>query len=121
MKKGFTLTELMIVIAIIAVLGVLVSGNFINSLKRGRDVKRKTDLRAIKNAIEQYYSLCGSYPIALGNSIQCATTVIMATVPLDNSTTAYQYDPAVTPPTLCSNNMEAEIGGSTLFCVYLEQ
>ena len=46
MKKGFTLIELLIVIMILGVLAALITGNFFTSLKKGRDAKRKADLRA---------------------------------------------------------------------------
>ena len=61
-KKGFTLLELMIVIVILGVLTTLISGNFLNSLKRGRDTRRKTDLQNIQKALELFYEDKKTYP-----------------------------------------------------------
>lgn len=61
-KNGFTLIELLIVIAILAILAALISGNFITSLKKGRDAKRKADLEQIQRAWEMYYEDKKTYP-----------------------------------------------------------
>jgi prepilin-type N-terminal cleavage/methylation domain-containing protein len=65
MKKSFTLIELIIVIAILGILAALISGNFITSLKKGRDAKRKSDFEQIKNALEMFYEDKKHYPSSL--------------------------------------------------------
>ncbi len=62
-QKGFTLLELLIVIIILGVLATLISGNFLNSLKRGRDTRRKTDLQNIQKALDLYYEDKKTYPL----------------------------------------------------------
>ena len=52
---GFTLLELLVVITIIAILAAIGLGNYTRTLSRGRDAKRRADLKAIQNALEQYY------------------------------------------------------------------
>jgi type II secretory pathway pseudopilin PulG len=54
--------ELMIVIAIMGVLAALISGNFITSLKKGRDARRKGDLEQVQRALEMYYEDQKQYP-----------------------------------------------------------
>jgi prepilin-type N-terminal cleavage/methylation domain-containing protein len=51
-QKGFTLIELMIVIAIIAILATLGVTNFSSALRRARDAKRQSDIVAIQKALE---------------------------------------------------------------------
>ncbi len=63
--KSFTLIELMIVIALMGALTGLIIGNFVTSLKKGRDAKRKGDLQSIRNAIESYYEDKKSYPTTI--------------------------------------------------------
>lgn len=59
---AFTLIELLIVIVILGVLAALISGNFITSLKKGRDARRKADLNQIQQALEMYYEDKKVYP-----------------------------------------------------------
>lgn len=62
MKKGFTLLELLVVIAIIAILASVGLGSYTRSQRKARDARRRSDLKQIQNALEQYYSINGSYP-----------------------------------------------------------
>ncbi len=55
-KNGFTLLELLVVIGIIGILLSLITVSFTSAQKQGRDARRKQDLAAIQNAMEQYYS-----------------------------------------------------------------
>jgi len=61
-KGGFTLLELLIVIAIIGILTAMGTVSYSTAQKRARDSKRQGDLKAIQNAFEQYYSKNGNYP-----------------------------------------------------------
>lgn len=51
-QRGFTLIELMIVIAIIAILATLGVTNFSSALRRARDAKRQSDIVAVQKALE---------------------------------------------------------------------
>jgi type II secretion system protein G len=59
---GFTLLELLAVITIIGVLATLALFGVNDSLKRGRDSRRISDLQSIRAALEQYYLDNGTYP-----------------------------------------------------------
>ncbi len=63
-KKGFTLVELLVVMAILGILAVVSLANFRTSQMKGRDAQRKSDLRQIANALEAYMSDHGGYPSA---------------------------------------------------------
>ena len=60
--RGFTLIELLLVIIILGILAALIMGNISNSLKKGRDARRKADLNQIRSALEIYYEDKGAYP-----------------------------------------------------------
>ena len=96
-RQGFTLIEIIIVVVIISFLALLVTGNFTTSLKRGRDGKRQSDIQTIRDAYEQYYSVCSfdypSYTLgAVPSTIVCNSPAqtIMATVPKDPQGNAYE-------------------------------
>ncbi len=100
-KNGFTFIELMLVIIIMGILAALISGNFITSLKKGRDSRRKTDLSHIASALELYYSDKQAYPTPplpytnqLCETNPCATSrVYMEKVPADqNGGFSYDYE-----------------------------
>lgn len=54
-EKGFTLLELLVVIGIIAMLLGLLSVSYTAAQRRGRDSRRRSDVKAMQEALEQYY------------------------------------------------------------------
>ncbi len=59
---GFTLIELLIVLAIIAVMVTIGFASFTTVQKRSRDTQRKSNLKAVQGALEQYYADFNHYP-----------------------------------------------------------
>ena len=53
-SKGFTLVEIMIVVAIIALLAAIAVPNFLRARKRSQATRILEDLRIIDSAIDQY-------------------------------------------------------------------
>jgi type II secretion system protein G len=69
-KKGFTLVELIVVMAIIGILATLGFSSYTNSINKSKDARRKADLRSIMTALQLYYNDNGQYP-SLGCGINC--------------------------------------------------
>ncbi len=62
LRSGFTLIEILIVIAIIAILASAVLVGLGPTQQAGRDARRLSDLRQVQNGLELYFSKCGYYP-----------------------------------------------------------
>lgn len=60
-ESGFTIIELLIVIAIIGILATLVLTNFQGAQAKGRDTVRKNDINSLYQKLEEYYNENGSY------------------------------------------------------------
>ena len=64
-----TLTEILVVVAIISLLSVLVTGYLRTQVFKGNDARRKADLNRIGIALEEYEKDNGCYP--LPNLVVC--------------------------------------------------
>ncbi|MEX2028478.1 MAG: prepilin-type N-terminal cleavage/methylation domain-containing protein [Candidatus Curtissbacteria bacterium] len=90
---GFTLIELLVVISIIGILSALAVASFSGAQARARDGQRKSDLSAIKKALElaKNDSIGGYFP----NSFVSLTSIYIKVIPKDPKTgTSYTYNPA---------------------------
>jgi len=61
-KKGFTLVELLVVIAVIGVLTTVLMINFVGSRERASDSQKIQNLKSMKNALRMYYNDNQEYP-----------------------------------------------------------
>ena len=94
-KCGFTLVELLIVIAIIGILTAITSGQFVNAQKKARDAQRKADLGSVQRALEMYFADNNQFPeadaIVWGTDFSTDETAYMKLLPEDPSGTDYCY------------------------------
>lgn len=84
--KGFTLVELLVVLAIIGILAAIGLGNFYTAQVKSRDAKRKQDLDHVQRALEMYYNDYKRYPQSLlwGEEFKdAAGTIYMKKLPKD--------------------------------------
>lgn len=96
MKKGFTLTELLIVVVILMLLMLAVLVNWKLQVDRARDTIRKKNLNDIKRAFEEYYNDKNCYPplTILSNCNGPELQPYMTAVPCDPDTKLpYKYVP----------------------------
>ena len=64
-QRGFTLLELIIVVAMIGILASIAVPALIQMPIRAKEAVLKTNLRAIREALEQHYADKGRYPATL--------------------------------------------------------
>ena len=83
-SKGFTLIELIVVIAIMGVLITIVFGSISNARVKTRDNKRISDLKEIKYALTQYYATYTRFPADITSSPDVLAP-FLNTIPTDPS------------------------------------
>jgi general secretion pathway protein G len=67
MKRGFTLIELIVVIAIIAVMGAVIAPNAFKSIEKAKIAATVQDLNSIKTAAGAYFTDMSAWPTAAAN------------------------------------------------------
>jgi general secretion pathway protein G len=63
-ERGFTLTEMLIVIALIALIGTFVAGNVIDKFSRAKVDSTKVQMRNLSTVLDQFKLDCGFYPLS---------------------------------------------------------
>ncbi|MEK7613170.1 MAG: prepilin-type N-terminal cleavage/methylation domain-containing protein [Patescibacteria group bacterium] len=65
--RGFTIVEIIVVVAVIGLLVILIVPSFSNSKVRTRDARRVNDIKTLAFALSQYYNDFGVYPLQLSS------------------------------------------------------
>lgn len=125
-RTGFTLLELLTVIAIMGLLSSAVFVGVSRQIKKVHDAKRKTDVHELQVALESYFVDSQKYPASLpatGQPLASADgqTIYLNKMPADPLTRdpylyTYWATPAATPATyiICAYRLETESGS---FCL----
>lgn len=64
-EAGFTLLELIVVVAVIGILATIAMPKMKDFPRRAAEAALRTDLRVMRDAIDQYYGDKGHYPASL--------------------------------------------------------
>jgi len=109
-QSGFTLLELLVVVSIIGILIALIAAGFSTAQSRGRDARRRGDIKSMQSGFEQYYAVNnGSYNTCV---LMATAAYLPAGLPLDPQTgTAYSCTGSATTYCTCGL-MEGGSGGN---------
>jgi general secretion pathway protein G len=69
-RRGFTLLELLVVMAIIATLLTIAVPRYFRSLERSREAVLRQDLATLRDSIDKFYGDTGKYPGTLAVLIE---------------------------------------------------
>ena len=92
--RGFTLVELLVVMAIIATLLSIVAPKYFNSLDRSRETVLRQNLNVMRDSIDKFYSDTGKYP---GDLAELVEKRYLRAVPVDPLTDSRETWVAVPP------------------------
>jgi general secretion pathway protein G len=96
--SGFTLIELMVVLALISVLAGMGVVQYRNSVLRTKEAVLKEDLFRMRDAIDQYYADKARYPASLEALVEEGYLRQVPKDPLTQSTDSWQTVPAELDP-----------------------
>jgi general secretion pathway protein G len=69
-SRGFTLVELLVVLAILSLLLTLALPRYFNGIDRAKDATLRKDLETMRESIDKYYADMGQYPKTLDDLVE---------------------------------------------------
>ena len=93
MNRAFTLIELLIVVAIIAILAAIAVPNFLEAQTRSKISRVKADMRSIATAVESYRVDANHYPPPYGVFVFGRDSLSVLSTPVAYITTSKLIDP----------------------------
>jgi general secretion pathway protein G len=104
--RGFTLIELMVVMAVIVTLAGVGLVMYTNSVTRAKEATLKEDLFRLRDAIDQYYADKNKYPASLDALVEDKYIRAVPVDPFTNSPETWQTTPSEPEP----GNLSAQPG-----------
>jgi general secretion pathway protein G len=93
-RRGFTLIELVVVLAIVALLLALATPRYFHSIDKSKETVLKANLAATRDSIDKYFGDNGKYPDQLSSLVEKKYLRSLPMDPITESTTTW----IVVPP-----------------------
>jgi general secretion pathway protein G len=106
LSRGFTMIELLVVLALIVILASMGMAQYRSSVVHAKESVLKDDLFKMRDAIDQYYADKNQWPNALDALVSEGYLRKLPEDPFTKSATTWQTVPAEPDP----NNPSAEVG-----------
>lgn len=93
-RRGFTLLELMVVMALIVVIAAMAMAGYRNSVTLAQEAVLREDLFRMRDAIDQYYADKNKYPATLDALVSEGYLRALPEDPFTRSSATWQEEPA---------------------------
>lgn len=97
--KGFTLVELLVVLAILALLLTLAVPRYFAGIERAKEATLKQDLNTLRESIDKFYADTGRYPNALEDLVERKYIRSLPVDPITESDSTWIMTPPEPPLT----------------------
>lgn len=123
-QRGFTLLELLVVISIIGILITIGAAAFSTAQQRGRDGRRRADMKALQSGFEQYYAENTSYETCSTMAVDPYLPAGLPTDPKNTGSNVYNTSTGCSTTNYCvcavlessgAGNADAPTGASCNF------
>jgi general secretion pathway protein G len=95
--RGFTLIELVVVMAIVALLVALAAPRYFHSVDRSKEAVLRSNLATVRDALDKFYGDTGKYPETLADLVEKKYLRTMPKDPVTDSTTTWVVVPPEDP------------------------
>lgn len=121
-KKGFTLTELILTIGLLAVLGMVIISNMTGLLEKNKEDNYKTFVETIENAACTFIDLkaASGYGIDIGNCKRSGCNVTISNLVSEGLLTEKQVISPKTNEDVSSKTVRITYPGNKKTCKYNE-
>ena len=106
LNSGFTMIELLVVLALIVILSTMGMAQYRSSVIHAKEAVLRQDLFQLRDAIDQYYADKGQWPSTLDALVSEGYVRKLPEDPFTKNATTWQTVPAEPDP----NNPSAEVG-----------